>query len=544
MICCTFKHKPYKINFMKHLYARSVRLLFFVTFNLLSSFSASSQDWKCYQPGVVSWYSNGFGFIRAIRVDAVTASGSDSIYHLYRTPRPARLGASGPSWVGGNVRRTAAGEYTFENYTDTVFLKSLAPVGASWMFFNDTGTNHYKATVTSVDTATILGVIDSVKTILITSYRGSSVDNNDTLNGLEIRLSKAHGFVQVFDLYNFPFHNQDLWGMLRYDYYTMRVINFFGDDQTYYGDLPFVYPEDLTKFNTLFNLIDFQFPTRHDICKFAVGDVFCHKTTSNWPTPGGNFASAGDNYLDSVIYVDSISPQLTKIAYREFGNYYDRVATSGGTFSNYYPVDGIDTLIADTTNLFVGAFYNFSSSFLPEDSASWGNYEWYYRPADTTRGLTGKYYALCEVPRFEHSGHIVVFKEGFGKIHKTEFESRWIPDGNPDPTFKEYTMDYSVKGSVIRGSRCPVYPLEVKEVSPGNGVPFYPNPVNDYLSLNIPAGTMHAAIISLPGKEIWAGELTEQRSKVDVSQFPDGLYLLRLQAADGSIKVHKLQVQH
>lgn len=188
---------------MKTLYS----FLFF-----LCSFSAFSQNYNCFLPGQKNYFISGNNYVRGIRIDSVRRSGSDIIYFPYRTlrgiygPFSTSLDTFGSSWVGKKVVQKPDGTFIFNNLWDTVFIKTQSHTGDSWIFYNDTSVFSYIATVTSEDTMTILGILDSVKTITITADSAGIYHPIDPVNNFQIILSKNQGFMQIFDLFTFPYH--------------------------------------------------------------------------------------------------------------------------------------------------------------------------------------------------------------------------------------------------------------------------------------------------------------------------------------------------
>jgi len=191
----------------------------------------------------------------------------DVIYYPYHTPRGTYhpytggapvLDANGGSWLGKQVIQQIDGTFLFDNlWHDTVVIRANAVVGDHWIFYNDTALRYYRADVTGADTATVLGTLDSVKTINITAYDDTGLVPADPYNNFKIELSKNHGFVQVFDLYTFPYH---FYGK---DYFMDRVLTGTG------------FPTPANSSFTLTSLIN---PTFAQLYDWNAGDVFENST--------------------------------------------------------------------------------------------------------------------------------------------------------------------------------------------------------------------------------------------------------------------------
>lgn len=132
-----------------------------------------AQNYQCLQPGVKHYFTNGNGYLRGMRIDSVETQGDSTIYFPYHTPRgylhsapPSTLDSTGGSWLGKSVVQRADGTFLFDNlWHDTVVIKTQANVGDSWVFYHDTTTLFYQASLMAIDTMTVLGFVDSVKKI-------------------------------------------------------------------------------------------------------------------------------------------------------------------------------------------------------------------------------------------------------------------------------------------------------------------------------------------------------------------------------------------
>lgn len=57
----------------------------------------------------------------------------------------------------------------------------------------------------------------------------------------------------------------------------------------------------------------------------------------------------------------------------------------------------------------------------------------------------------------------------------------------------------------------------------------FPNPATEYIQLvNIPSGTHQVTIFRLDGVAIYAGTLSSDDNQIDISAFPEGFYVLRM----------------
>lgn len=107
-------------------------------------------------------------------------------------------------WLGRKCVRRPDGTDLYSNGAeDTVFIRTRAQLGESWILSKDANGHIFHATVTSLDTTTIDGSLDSVKTASIQAYAaGQPVLNH--YNSTRLRWSKQKGWVAALDLYTFP----------------------------------------------------------------------------------------------------------------------------------------------------------------------------------------------------------------------------------------------------------------------------------------------------------------------------------------------------
>lgn len=241
---------------------------------LLYSCVCNAQDYRCFQAGVDNFFINSHNYLRGIRIDSTTIAGDSTIYYPFRTPRgsyagemaippiPISLDTNGGSWLGKIVIARGDGSYIFDNYWsgDTIVIKTKADVGDSWVFYGDTDKVHYIAAVTTIDTMTVLSVIDSIKIMQIKAYDSATYMPTDPLNNLTIVLSKSHGFVQVFDLYMFPYHEPDSVFKIGNDYFMDRSLCTIMQANGTPSSLS--YPNGT---NALFRLTNFINPNDHEL---------------------------------------------------------------------------------------------------------------------------------------------------------------------------------------------------------------------------------------------------------------------------------------
>ena len=252
-----------------------------VLFCLISTIGFA-QNYQCLQYGPKYYFLNGEGYLRGIRIDSTFHESGYSVYYPYRSLRSGHYIASpyyghidtnGGSWLGKRVIQLddADGTFLFDNiWGDTTIIKTHANLGDSWTFFNDTTNVSYIATVTAIDTETVVGAFDSVKTITITADSAGMPRIHDPVNNFQMKLSKGHGFTQIFDLYTFPYHRPDTFDIVQFfDYYLDNLLG-----NIYYCDVDYCYQHLPNVANSVFKKVNFHNPTTREIYDFAVGDIY------------------------------------------------------------------------------------------------------------------------------------------------------------------------------------------------------------------------------------------------------------------------------
>ena len=240
---------------------------------LISAITCHAQNWQCLQPGVKGYFTNGYAYLRGIRIDSVKTLGDTMIYFPFHTPRGSYVNSlptdsAGGSWLDKRVLKLNDGTFMFDNYwgDDVVTINTRANEGDHFLLYsNANDTNHffYDAMVTSTDTMTIAGMTDSIKTMKIYVFCDTGYVPSDPVNGFEMILSKNNGFVHIFDLYTFPYHGPNK------EY--SNTGDFFLDQSTQgisQGD-----PRP-TSSNAIFNRVTMNNPTEHELYNWNINDEF------------------------------------------------------------------------------------------------------------------------------------------------------------------------------------------------------------------------------------------------------------------------------
>ena len=513
------------------------KLLCFFLF-LVSSFRSIAQNYQCFSPNTIKYFTNSDGYLRGMRIDSVRSIGSDTIYYPYHTPRGSygcyytgSLDSNGGSWLGGKVIKDSDGTFLFDNlWHDTIIIKTQAHVGDSWIFFEDTTQISYKATLVALDTMTVLGTIDSVKKIIIEADSGGVINTLDPVNNFQILLSKHSGFVQVFDLYTFPYHRPDsihvnVW---YFDYYFDLLLGLpiVGGDG---GCDPF-YFNRVDSDKLTFKLIPFHSPTRMEIYDFNIGNIF---------ESSDQITEIGGAYAKTTVAVDTI---LTKAITPYTVDYTFAIRTwitinSYGVYS-YSGGYGASSLSADTSLMF-------SFNKLPEEWRA--GYFFHYYPSQSialdTGCQTAVYvydddnidYSSAEILLQDHWGDPDVYMFGYSST------AYGIGYGQVGYHFYNYAMygrgedegySYVRKGGTECGHFSQIAVLGINEILTPSNVEIYPNPALSQLNISISGRITTIDVYNIIGQTVYSEAYNSEKVQIDVSALRPGVYFVKINGTD------------
>jgi len=474
---------------------------------LLTGLLCKAQDYQCLKTGVKNYYTNSQGYLRGIRIDSVTTTGTGTIFYPFHTKRSTDTPTANGSWMGNKVQMLNDGSWLFYNiWHDTVVINSQAHASDSWIFYNDTTAIYYMATVLSTDTMTISGVLDSIKTIRINTYNGGIPDSTDHLNGMEMKLSKNNGFAQVFDLYTFPYK----FTSMNPDYFCTATQN-----------------------APIFNITAFHNPTLIDVYNFSVGDGFERwtNTTIAWA-----YAAANPLNIDyeGMVYDTIISKNVPDAYHVEYAlmhlgyqseKDYDPSTLSG---TNYISYNYMDTISVDTSTVF-------PQNTMPEEAPDMVLY--YYHPSDTGTCSQNSIYIKSMPGGYlpKPSGLIInspewtdraVYKTGYGATFTQS--CLWAQDPPVETIYNDLVYSYK------SGTSCGNYaPLAVPEAnSPEKEISIYPNPATNTIKVSSPAGIRSISMNNLLGETLFERQYNSGNAQINIADLTPGIYLIKINGTE------------
>ena len=371
-------------------------LLFAIQFVNLSAF-----DFQTVYSHRTTLFTNANGNVKSMRIDSVKFNGDSILYPLkniqqldYNCYTPY-----GASWLGSKIIINKSWNYFLNAKNDTLKIKTDAKLLESWFILKKNGIS-FEAIVSKIDTLTVLGVLDSVKTIKLSAY-GFGVYSNKFNHG-EILLSKNFGLLKTYPLLNFPSF-QTIYPFSN----TLESLNLVGQNNPTLGI------QNLTWF---------------DVFDFQAGDeihILENETPILGYPPPQDFIFKREtikkylsrqNYADSIRYTVEVKQKINNKAFSSFTG---TEIINQNNFFNTLPDVAIIDHSANIFNMYVGAFISKTLPYIvneivPSQDSCWHTIivDGCFSALKYMKGLGGPYYYCRGLYMETEERDVVYYKKG------------------------------------------------------------------------------------------------------------------------------------
>lgn len=149
--------------------------------------------------------------ILSIRIDSTQPLSNQTIYKNYPVFTPptnssnCQLTFNDSSWIGHQIIAYTNGDYLFFNRDhDSILIKTSANVNDTWTLYTFPNQDYIEASVTSISPVSVLGNMDSVKTIQLQVKDNLNNPITHPFNNKAIKCSKNYGLTQFYYIPDFP----------------------------------------------------------------------------------------------------------------------------------------------------------------------------------------------------------------------------------------------------------------------------------------------------------------------------------------------------
>ena len=444
-----------------------------------------------------TYYKSDSNTIETLKIDSSTFF-NDSIFYPSRTLQligDECYDPKGGGWAGKKIVFENQWNYFFNDDNDTIKIKTDAVINENWILFRRSDIT-ISATVTKWDTAMVLGVIDSVKTITLHVFDSSMKPTPHELENSTIALSKHYGLIKTLNFTYLP--------MLKYRpaYSVARQYNLVGMTNPELG------VQNINWF---------------DVFNFQEGDEFHYIESDNNLMLGGAASEKKyiirilkrENFNDSIRYTEDVESSLryqqnTKSdAITTYSHYQDTNLIHKNVDFDQDP--GIPVFNTDSSRLQIYPSFNIISS--PEI---------YWKENNCWRRSIVN----------DDACNFVSYAKGRGLINASsgcwQWQSYWSKE-----------QVYYMKGSVTGGT--PLVLTNNEEVHNRVTINVYPNPSTDkiYIDLNDMTPCTFE-LYDAKGKLVIQKELNALKNTVSIQGFIKGLYFYRLKGDGKQINIGKI----
>ncbi|HEY5592875.1 MAG TPA: T9SS type A sorting domain-containing protein [Paludibacter sp.] len=471
-------------------------MLLFVVFRL------SAYDYQTVYSHRTLIFETSYQQVEALFIDSVKFQ-KDSLIFPMRNIQLVGDGCYTPygaSWLGNKIIINKQWNYFFNDENDTIKIKTDAQLKETWNLFKRPDIT-ITATLEKWDTCTVLGIKDSLKTIVLHVFDMSMSPVPHKLEGRTIEINKHYGLVSS--------------------------VNF-----TYFPSLKFIPTGNISDKFILVGItnpnLGIQNMTWFDAYDFHDGDEFHYTNTNNHLMFGGSASSSKQivkilsrqNFTDSIKYVQDVETST------------DFKQNSTSDYITNYKHEQTNIVIRrnDTFDAYPGVLQFLNHSANAVSSIMIGSVK------TTDQNYYVRNLGNCWVRPMltDDACNYVSYERGLGLVYSGG--GCW-----PETIgYDEYKLVYYNKGSTTWGAPLVISGIDQPEAKPD--IAGYPNPTNDKVSISpdFLAEPCYFELMDVRGIVILRTEVDTNRNTVNLSGFSNGLYLYRLLDKGKLLKTGKI----
>jgi len=185
--------------------------LLLILFGILVSAGLQAQNYQTVNSGRIAYF-NTAEYIQFLRIDSVIYNG-DSVFYPNRvvalisseSDYPRCYSPYQPSWAGSKIVVKDDGTNNFFNRdNDSIVIKTRANLDDNWIAYKKGDSILIKAEIVTCDTAVVLGLVDSIKTIQFQVFDSIGERLDHPYNNTTVEISKNFGLVKAPNFNYFP----------------------------------------------------------------------------------------------------------------------------------------------------------------------------------------------------------------------------------------------------------------------------------------------------------------------------------------------------
>lgn len=465
-----------------------------------SPVSARSTGYQTVYSHRKAYYQTELGKVETLKIDSV-AYLNDSVFYPSRAIRLVGdqcYSPYGSGWTGKKIVINNHWNYFFNDDNDTIKIKTDAVLNENWTLFRRPDITII-ATVTKWDTATVMSVVDSVKTITLKIYDMSMSPLPHRLDGATIELSKNYGLTKTL---NFHFVPESKYASADYETDKLNLVGI-------------THPEQGVQNVKWFDVFDYQ-----------VGDEFHYVDWSNYLMLGGNASETKyiirilkrENFNDSIRYTEDIESLLRykENASVDYVTTYDHYQSMNVIYKNadFDREPGVPCFNEDSSAIYVNSAFSFDRR---------GFSETYLRDNDCWR----------KSQIIDDTCMSLTYAKGRGVVVSSG--GCWIDHGN-----SESQQVYYRKGTESWG--VPLVLTGVEDIGDQQVIDVYPNPVSDDLFVNVKGFSKSCTfeLLDAQGRLVQQTSLNVQNNHLNLHGLNSGLYFYRIMSDNEQIKTGRI----